>query len=198
MPLARPNHLPGHYYHFFNRGAHRLAIFLDGVNYRFVIRKLRTLCRSLSLKPIAYCLLPNHYHFLIKQEGDHPAGLLPRRIFNSYSKAYNQRYYHNGTLFEGNYKVRWVNDDSYLIHLCRYIHANPVVHGIVDSVDDWPYSDYQQWIQNWIKSSIDRSFITTRFDSPEDYYTSIADYIAGESMPETIRKHLRDWKEKVS
>ena len=90
MPTFRPEYLPGHYYHLYNWGAHQLSIFREEDNYLFVLRKTQTYCRSLDLTPIAYCLLPNHYHFLVRQDGEHRAGLLSQRIFNSYSKAYNQ------------------------------------------------------------------------------------------------------------
>ena len=117
MPTSRPEYLPGHFYHLYNRGAHQVSIFREEDNYLFVLRKTQAYCRSLSLTPIAYCLLPNHYHFLIRQDGEHRAGLLPQRVFNSYSKAYNKRYDHSGTLFEGNYQVVPVEREAHLLHL---------------------------------------------------------------------------------
>lgn len=78
---------------------------------------------------IAYCLMPNHYHFLVRQEGEYPGGLLPQRIFNGYTKAYNKLYEHSGTLFERRYQVKQVESESHLLHLCRYIHANPIRDG---------------------------------------------------------------------
>jgi REP element-mobilizing transposase RayT len=112
MPSKRPDYLPGHYYHFYNRGAHHRSIFREPDNYLFVLRKMKHYCRSFSLAPIAYCLLPNHYHYLIRQDGEDPAGLLPQRVFNSYSKAHNKRYGHSGTLFEANYRVIAVQEEG--------------------------------------------------------------------------------------
>jgi putative transposase len=129
-----PEYVLGHYYHLYNRGADRAPIFREEDNWLFVLRKVKEYCRTLSLTPIAYCLMPNHYHFLIRQEGDHGAGLLPQRVFNSYTKAFNKRYGRSGTLFEGNYKALAVEEDAHLLHLCRYIHANPVKDGFVADV----------------------------------------------------------------
>ena len=140
MPKDRPVYARGHFYHFYNRGAHQVSIFREEDNYLFVLRKIKAYCREFGLAPIAHCLLPNHYHWLIRQDGEQRAGLLPQRVFNSYSKAYNKRYEHSGTLFEGNYRVKPVESDRYLLHLCRYIHANPVIHGLVDDPADWPFS----------------------------------------------------------
>ena len=63
---------------------------------------------------IVYCLMPNHYHFLVRQNGENAAGLLPQRVFNSYTKAYNKRYKHSGTIFEGRYKAIPVEQEPYL------------------------------------------------------------------------------------
>ena len=195
MPGRRPEYVPGHYYHLFNRGAHKVSIFREEDNYYFVLRKIKAYCGSLDLTPIAYCLLPNHYHFLICQDGECPAGLLPQRVFNSYSKAYNKRYGHSGTLFEGNYQATAVENEAYLLHLCRYIHANPVIHGLVDDPADWPYSNYLEWIEEREGTLVDRAFVRAYHPNPEDYREFVAEYIAERRMPEKMAAFLRDWEE---
>lgn len=62
------------------------------------------------------------------------AGLLAQRVFNAYSKAFNNSNDRSGTLFEDRYSAIAVTSDEYLRHLCRYIHANPVRHGIATAV----------------------------------------------------------------
>jgi REP element-mobilizing transposase RayT len=79
----RPDYLPGHYYHIYNRGASRTSIFFEPDNYIFVIRKMKKYSRELDLTFIAYCLIPNHYHFLIRQNSEQAAGLLPQRVLTS-------------------------------------------------------------------------------------------------------------------
>ena len=131
--------------------------------------------------------MPNHYHFLIRQGTDHSAGLLPQRLFNSYSKAYNKRYDHSGTLFEGNYKVRWVQDTTYLLHLCRYIHANPAADGLVVDPADWPYSNYLEWIGERDSALVDRDFIRQHFRSAEEYRRFVLDHLEEERASSTPR-----------
>jgi REP element-mobilizing transposase RayT len=131
MARARPDYYRGGVYHIYNRGSSRGAIFGEADNYIYVMRKLNIYTQQLDLAMIAYCLLPNHYHMLVRQDGESRAGLLPQRVFNGYTKAYNERYGRTGTLFQGPYRVLPVDDESYLVQLCRYIHANPVVHGLV-------------------------------------------------------------------
>jgi REP element-mobilizing transposase RayT len=95
MPYARKDQitwLPDHYYHIYNRGARQVTVFREPDNYHFVLNRVKEYCQELNLSMIVYCLMPNHYHFLVRQNGENPAGLLPQRVFNSYTKAYNKRY----------------------------------------------------------------------------------------------------------
>lgn len=194
MPGRRAEYVCGYFYHFYNRGAHRLSLFREPDNYLFVLRKVKHYCRGLGLAPIAYCLMPNHYHFLIRQDGEQPAGLLPQRVFNGYSKAYNKRYGHSGTLFEGNYRVKLVERESYLLHLCRYIHANPVIHGVADEVADWPYSNYLEWTGERDGTLVDRGFVGSHFRDLDAYRLYVAEYLAERRLPEALEGYLRSWE----
>ena len=169
MPAPRPVYLPGHYYHFYNRGCSRLSIFKEPENYIFVLGRIKHYAALFNLKLIAYCLMPNHYHFLIRQDGEYIARLLPQRVFNSYSKAYNKRYEHSGTLFEDDYKVKLVDTTSYLLQLCRYIHINPVKDGFVHDPADWPYSNYLEWVGLRPGSLYDPEFVNINFGTPSNY-----------------------------
>ncbi len=177
MSRKLPDFLPGHYYHIYNRGAHRESIFREAENYLYVLRLMKQYLRELNLSIIAYCLMPNHYHFLVRQNGDQSAGKLPQLIFNSYSKAFNKRYDHSGTLFEGPYDGRHVHNDNYLRHLCRYIHANPVKDGLVEYLEQWPYSNYQEWIGLRTGTLVDKEFINEFFPDPNAYKQFVQEYL---------------------
>ncbi|MCB8976102.1 MAG: transposase [Ardenticatenaceae bacterium] len=193
MRIKQESYQPGHHYHIYNRGAHRLSIFREPDNYLFVLGKMKHFAQKLAITIIAYCLLPNHYHFLLRQDGDHPASLLPQRVFNSYVKAYNKRYQHSGTLFEGNFKPKPVHNDNYLLHLCRYIHANPVKHGLVQRLEDWPYSNYQEWIGVRPGTLVDRDFVQDFFPESGQYIEFVEDYLRDRNaLPEELKGYLYD------
>ncbi len=135
---------------------------------------------------IAYCLLPNHYHLLVRQQRDVPAELLPQRVFNSYTKAYDNRYEHRGTLFEGRYKVVHVVSDSHLRHLCRYIHNNPVKDIIVDNLVDWPFSNYPEWIGLRQGTMVDFEFIEAFFENGSTYREFVDDYLTIHQLPRKL------------
>jgi len=189
MPI-RPKYHPAGIYHIYNRGTHRLPIFREPDNYLFVMRKIKYYSNELNLVLLAYCLMPNHFHLLIRQTGDQPAGLLSQRVFNSYSKAYNKRYQHSGTLFQGPYRVKQVAQNTHLLHLCRYIHANPVKDNLVAAPEDWPYSNYLEWIGQRNGTLVDQAFVQEHFNSPTLYADFVKDYLRSRQLPQEVTAYL--------
>jgi putative transposase len=83
MPYRRIAFAPGEHYHVYNRGSGHGSIFLEADNYIFALRNVKKYAQELQITVVAYCLLPNHYHLLLRQDGEEPAGLLIQRVFNS-------------------------------------------------------------------------------------------------------------------
>ncbi|PKO15842.1 MAG: transposase [Chloroflexi bacterium HGW-Chloroflexi-10] len=192
MPVPRPDYISGQYYHIYNRGAHQKPIFQEPENYLFVLRKIKHYSSQFNLTLIAYCLMPSHFHFLIRQDDEHPAGLLPQRVFNSYTKAYNKLYQHSDTLFQSAYRVKTVQTTAHLLHLCRYIHGNPVIHGYVTGPADWPYSNYLEFIGERQGTLYDPQFVIDIFGSAAAYRTFIYEDLLSRNLPEEIRKYLEE------
>ena len=191
MPYRRIQFTPGQYYHIYNRGSGHRSIFREQDNYLFVLRLVKKYTSAFDISVIAYCLMPNHYHFLLRQDGTEAAGLLPQRVFNSYTKAFNKRYDCSGTLFEGRYEALHVDKEGYLLHLCRYIHANPVKDGLVSRLEDWPYSNYHEWIGTRNGTLIDRDFVPAFFPAAQTYSQFVLDYLTGlDKLPEGIEAYL--------
>lgn len=190
MPTKRPEFQPNSYYHIFNRGAHQQSIFKDNENYLFALRKIKQYSNQLKLTVIAYCLMPNHYHLLIRQDGDFKASLLPQQVFNSYTKAYNKRYNHSGTLFEDSFHIKLIQNTTHLLHLCRYIHGNPVKDGFVSDPADWEFSNYREFIGTRNGSLFDREFFSEHFSDKKDYYDFVFDDLTSRNLPGSIRDYL--------
>lgn len=179
MPYRNLSFAEGNIYHIYNRGVGRQPIFLEEDNYRYTLQLMKKYIGQLEVTVIAYCLMPNHYHFLIRQDGVQAAGLLPQRVFNSYTKAFNKRYQRSGTLFEGRYRAIHVDRDDYLLHLCRYTHANPVKAGLVSYPEDWSYSNYQEWIGVRNGTLCDVALAEALFPNRESYRQFVMDYLSG-------------------
>jgi len=194
MPYRRTEFKKGYYYHIYNRGVNGQKIFREADNYRFLLQRVREIFARDCIVPIAYCLMPNHYHFLLRQDSDIPISKSIHSVFNSYSKAFNLRYNRSGTLFEDRFKSILVDKEEYLIHLCRYIHCNPVggKKPLVLNLEQWTYSNYPEWIEVRNGELVDREFIRTYFPTREDYKEFVFDYHPSERLMEELGVYFFD------
>jgi putative transposase len=179
--------LPGQYYHIYNRGVNHQEIFRSEENYRFLLGRVKKYIVLNQMAMIAYCLMPNHYHFLLRQDGEVPISTLIQAVFNSYSKAFNVAFSRTGTLFEGPFRAIAVEKYEYLLHLCRYIHRNPMDAGLVKHPGEWKYSNYLEWIGKRAGTLIDMDFVNTNYPNPMEYEEFVMDY----KPPEKIKAPLK-------
>jgi len=167
--IEKKMHQPACYYHAYNRGCNRERLFVNDENYLFLLKRAKSYLLDYRLSVIAYCLMPNHYHFLCRPEEDDSLSRYIQRLFNSYTQAFNEQQGRSGTLFEGRYKSILVDTDESVIHLCRYIHLNPVRAGLVNDPSQWPYSNYLDWVGKRDGILVDREFVGQYFTTPADY-----------------------------
>lgn len=194
MPRRETTFLPNHYYHLYNRGVDKRPLFHEADNYLYLLRQLKTYSQQFNITLIAYCLMPNHYHFLVRQESDKPISHLMQRLFNSYTKAFNKRYNRTGTLFPDRYQAKQVAEEAYLLQLCWYIHANPVKHGFVDYPQEWVYSNYLEWIGERDGTLLDRTFVARHYPHPKDYQADVVAYLTRNDTQtfDTLPKQTRN------
>jgi len=133
------------YVHYYNRGVNKELIFFTPENYVYLIGKMTEYIKNYQVDLIAYCMMPNHYHILLKHENPIEGSSFIQRLFNSYTQSINKRYSRVGTLFQGNVKKRFIEDDDYLAETIKYIHLNPIKAGLCQRPEKWVYSDYQEW-----------------------------------------------------
>jgi REP element-mobilizing transposase RayT len=142
--------LSGEFYHIFSRTVGHEILFRTEENYSYFLKKYHQHC-SISFQTFAYCLLPNHFHFLVKvnENTSSKAALASfSNLLNSYSKAYNKLYERHGGLFQRKFKRKQIAKDSYLSQVMIYIHQNPQNHGVIDDFQKWKYSSYQDLISS--------------------------------------------------
>lgn len=191
MPKRKVQFVEGHYYHIYNRGAGQQSIFRREEDYTQLLRLMKEVAAECQIAMIAYCLLPNHYHWLVRQDGVLTPQKLVGRIFGSYSQSFNLHYQRSGTLFEGPFEAIYVGNEVYLRHLCCYIHANPVHHGIAAAPELWPYSNYLEWLGKRQGDLLDRSFIATHFPDISHYQANVRSYLTGQvALPPGIKRFL--------
>jgi REP element-mobilizing transposase RayT len=145
VPYRKVEFAAGEYYHVYNRGNNYSPVFFEHENYLYFLRQMRKYLTSDVLTVIAYCLMPNHYHLLVRLNCDDPSRPMQRFLL-SYTKAINQRYNRVGSLFQGRFKAIRVDRDEYLLDLSRYIHLNPVMADLVQRAEDWEFSSYREFV----------------------------------------------------
>ncbi|MEK7227342.1 MAG: transposase [Patescibacteria group bacterium] len=190
MSLRITPFVSGEYYHLYNRGNSKQKIFLDEADYnRFL--KLLFLCNSklnINFRNIiditkdifdfdrdemlvdigAFCLMPNHFHLLVREGKDNNVSLFMKKLMTAYVMYFNKKYERTGALFEGKFKSEHAGEDNYLKYLFSYIHLNPVklidpkwmANGIKDKIKAQKYAlgyEYSSYAclggegQKWIK-----------------------------------------------
>lgn len=154
----------GYFYHIYNRGNNKQKVFIEEKNYTYFLRLLKK-----HLLPVAeiycYCLLPNHFHILLKiKEGTINPSQKFSNLFNAYTKAMNKEYNRTGNLFARTFQRKRVSNENYLRTLIVYIHLNPKQK----DYRNYSYSSYKQII-NPIYSFLHRKEVLALFDDSENF-----------------------------
>lgn len=161
-------------YHVYNRGNNRQKIFFEDDNYRFFLKKMRFhLLRNCNL--IGYCLMPNHFHWMIYLENDDLDIKINQEIgvlLRSYTRAINNRRNRTGSLFQQTTKFKTLEEikkirkdaDFDLYRLLRYVHCNPVKAELVSDPSDWEFSSYNFYKNDKPSSLINEDFVKRLLD----------------------------------
>jgi len=159
----------GHYYHCYNRGNNKQDIFNEEADYLYLVGLLKKNNQRINIGMIAYCLIPNHSHLLLRQDGKTQVSRFIQSTFQSYAQRFNNKYQRTGRLYENPNPPKRIDDEDYLFQVCRYIHRNPLEAGLVKNLANWPYSNYPEFIE--IRNGILylKYLVTEWFVSPEKY-----------------------------
>jgi len=176
------------YYHIYNHANGDENLFRTDENYNYFLKRYAHFINPVA-NTFAYCLMPNHFHFLIKTKEfeqtsevfetsdvldkinpsiKNPYSKAFADLFNSYTKAYNKMYSRRGSLFNRQFKRKAVENDMYFTKLIHYIHANPVHHGFVNTIEDWPFSSYHSFLSNKA-TLLNRNEVLEWFNGKEDF-----------------------------
>lgn len=210
----------GEFYHIYNRGTDKRTIFTDRNDYnRFIV--LLHLCNSSEKVDIsnlvregqsftdlinidvgerlvdigAYCLMPNHFHLLIREKQRDGISLFMKKLLTAYSMYFNKKHKRTGSLFEGPFRGTHVDSDVYLKYLFAYIHLNPVKlinpnwkeDGIQDReaaqkyLDSYEYSSYLEYSTEGKRKEariLSKSAFPEYFSNAHDFDNYINDWLS--------------------
>lgn len=220
-PHSRKVYVENGYYHVFNRGVEKRVIFEDSQDYKVFLSYIKEylsfppdpnqFLKELTFKGqafkgvprlpknyngeielVAYCLMPNHFHFLIKQNSKFGLPSFMQSLLTRYSAYFNKKYDRVGSLFQGRYKAVMVKDDRQLLILSRYIHRNPLE--ITPDLED-AYSSYADYLgkrnTSWLKPKIVLDFFDKKTAPEFIKINSYKDFVEGKEaesfvLPESL------------
>ncbi len=189
----------GEFYHIFNRGSEKRNIFIQPREYKRFQKTLyyyqyagpkpsfSKFSKSdlNSFKPdstkklvdvICYCLMPNHFHLLVRQIKENGISTFLSQISNSYTKYFNTKYSRVGPLLQGAFKAVHIENNEQFIHVSRYIHLNPIVSGIVKNLNSYYWSSYLEYIQE-TEGFCFKDEVLNFFSTKEKYQEFVEDQI---------------------
>ncbi|MDZ7698424.1 MAG: transposase [Deltaproteobacteria bacterium] len=134
MPRQARIDAPGALHHVMCRGIERRDIFRDNQDRRNFVDRLGRVVSETSTSCLAWCLMPNHFHLLLRT-GQSPISGVMRRVLTGYAVTFNRKHKRSGHLFQNRYKSILCQEEPYLLELVRYIHLNPLRGGLVGSLE---------------------------------------------------------------
>ncbi len=157
--------IPEKIYHVYTHAVEKEYLFRKRENYNYFITKYKEYIPQVA-DIFAYCLLPNHFHFLIRVKSENEIyNFLKNKnatkgdediskkisqqfshLLNGYSQAYNKMFNRLGTLFMSRIRRKEIDDDHYFTRAIGYVHVNPIKHGFVNEYSAWEFSSYLQYI----------------------------------------------------
>ncbi len=188
---------PGAFYHIFNHANGEENLFRNKDNYSFFLKRYIDLVSPVC-KTYAYCLMPNHFHFLVevrtakelmsffdqeKSEGQtfpkfQTLEKLSSRatkqfgnLFSSYTQAYNKVFNRKGSLFIKNFKRKAIAHPKYYKSVVEYFHQNPVHHGFVERAEDWEFSSYHSFLSKKA-TRIERQEVLDWYGGADNFQTA--------------------------
>jgi putative transposase len=206
MPYRRIVFASNEIYHLLNRGVAQAPIFLSSKEYsRFLSltdfyryanpplsfshyirlpqkereKLMDDLKRSNSLlvEIFAYCLMPNHFHFLLRQLKEKGVSTMLANLQNSYAKYFNLKHQREGPLFQSMFKAIRIETDGQFLHVSRYIHLNPCTSYLVkiENLSSYPWSSFPEYLGKQPSSFINTKNILGLMGRKKEYQKFVFD-----------------------
>lgn len=140
---------------------------------------------SLS-KILSYCIMPDHYHFLLKVLEDSSLSKFINNVENSFTRYFNIKFYRKGPLWQSAFKSVEIRSNTQLLHVSRYIHLNPITSNLVDKPEDWTFSSYKDFITD--KNLLNNFMKEISIDDIDDYRQFVENNIEYQRELKHIKK----------
>lgn len=146
MPRTARASVGGLIYHALNRGNRRAAVFHKPADYDAFVDAMAEAVRRLPMDVFGYCLMPNHFHLVLRPHADGDLGRWMRWLLTTHALRYHRHYHTSGHVWQGRFKAFPVQDDDHLATLLRYVERNPLRAELVARAEHWKWSSLPVWL----------------------------------------------------
>ncbi len=225
--MRKTKPLANEVYHLYNRGVEKRKVFMDESDYfRFIhglfefndtapalnlyhktefnevgLRKIEALRsqRHLLVEILSFCLMPNHYHLMVRSKKSSGITEFMRKLGTGYTNYFNQKYDRVGALFQGKYKSKIIDTNEHLAYLPYYVHLNPLsLENFSSKKETFEFLEKYRWSSHLdysgkknFPSITHREFLTKIIGGTKQYNQNVADWVK-EPKVELIREILLD------
>ncbi|MBR3002175.1 MAG: transposase [Clostridia bacterium] len=148
MPRQARSSFKTHFFHVMVQGINKDFIFLKEYYIETYLNLIHKYIKEFPVTILSYCIMNNHAHILVFVENVHDLGKFMHKVNLVYSQFYNKENNRCGVVFRNKYKAEPIYDQKYIINCINYIHMNPVKANMVYSCKDYPYSSYNDYVNN--------------------------------------------------
>jgi REP-associated tyrosine transposase len=145
MPRLARSSLGGICYHVVDRGNARATVYHDEQDYASFLRLIRRACEEVPMRVLAFCLMPNHLHFVVWPSADGDLGRWMHWLLTTHVHGHHKRYRTSGRIWQGRYKAFPIQQDHHLLAVLRYVERNALRAQLVERAEHWPWSSVRWW-----------------------------------------------------
>jgi len=144
MPRVARSLVDNEIYHVLNRGNARQVVFSGDTDYIQFIKLLRLAKAQYPVSILGYCLMPNHFHLIVRPSQADMLSHFMRWLMTSHVRRHHQRKSTSGHVWQGRYRSFRIKADEHLLMVMRYVERNPVRASLVEYAVDWPWSSHRE------------------------------------------------------
>ena len=122
-----------------NRGNGRAEVFHKRDDFTAFLDLVAAASARLPMRVYGYCVMPNHFHLVLKPHGDGDLGRWMQWLLTSHVRRYRQHYGSSGHVWQGRFKAFPCQDDDHLLTVVRYVERNALRSGLVSKAEEWPH-----------------------------------------------------------
>lgn len=154
MPRLPRNYNYTQIFHVITQGINKNYIFEISEDIKYYIKVMYLLVKEQNIEIVAYCIMNNHAHILIKASNIEELSKYMQRLNTRYGQYYNKKYNRVGYVFRNRYKAEGIYSEEHLYNCIKYIYDNPVKAGICNKASEYPYSNYKM-----INQSVEEKYL---------------------------------------